>query len=258
MWKMTGWLAKSVAAGLIISFLSIWTTGYIVNSYVETLLKQFNIPLEEKPFALNGVWGSIWGADPALKTDGAAADGKKASSGDGESAAGKDDTADEGTPPVAVDAFGDLPSGALSDIGGGSGPKGNSGSEDSAAGADSSAGSSGAAGNDSGNGSSNSGSTSEADSSSGSSGSGADEALKDGVAMTTDQLNEAKSKLSAADKDELFNVMMKKLPQNAWQQISGWMEGGLTAEEMTQVQQLIAQYLDRSEYDSMMKILNKY
>ncbi len=100
--------------------------------------------------------------------------------------------------------------------------------------------------------------TGETGASSGTTGSGADEALKDGVAMTTDQLNEAKSKLSAADKDELFNVMMKKLPQTAWQQISGWMEGGLTADEMTQVQQLIAQYLDRTEYDSMMAILKKY
>ena len=68
MWKMTGWLAKTVAAGLIVSFLSIWTAGYIVNSYVETLLKQFNIPLDEKPFALNGVWGNIWGANPVVKT----------------------------------------------------------------------------------------------------------------------------------------------------------------------------------------------
>ncbi|MBW7457669.1 hypothetical protein K0U00_26865, partial [Paenibacillus sepulcri] len=65
MWKMAGWLGRAVAAGLIISFLSIWTTGYVVNSYVETLLKQYNIPLEQTPFAMSGVWGGLWGADQA-------------------------------------------------------------------------------------------------------------------------------------------------------------------------------------------------
>lgn len=257
MWKMTGWLAKTVAAGLIVSFLSIWTAGYIVNSYVETLLKQFNIPLDEKPFALNGVWGNIWGANPVLKTGGTTADGKKA--GDKDEAAGESSTSDEGSSPTAVDAFGDLPSGSLSDIGGGAGPKGNSGASSDSSGTNSSAGNAEDTGNTADKGSSSgSQTTGETDSSSGTAGNGADEALKDGVAMTTDQLNEAKSKLSAADKDELFNVMMKKLPQTAWQQISGWMEGGLTADEMTQVQQLIAQYLDRTEYDSMMAILKKY
>jgi hypothetical protein len=51
---------------------------------------------------------------------------------------------------------------------------------------------------------------------------------------------------------------MKKLPQDAWQRISVLLENGLTNEEMTEVQQLFAQHLDRSEYDSMMKILKKY
>lgn len=63
------WLAKIVAAGLIVSFLSIWTTGYIVTSYVETILKQFNLPLEVPPMAMSGVWGKLWGADPLVTTD---------------------------------------------------------------------------------------------------------------------------------------------------------------------------------------------
>ncbi|BBH23413.1 hypothetical protein Back11_47580 [Paenibacillus baekrokdamisoli] len=244
MWKMTGWLVKTVAAGLIISFLSIWTTGYIVNSYVETLLGQFNIPLDKKPFALDGVWGSMWGANPTLKSDSASATDGKAST-DKKDAQKSGDGASSGTEsPLAIDAFSSNPSGSLSDIGGGSGPKGNSGS---------SAGSSGT-GSSSDNGSAKSDGTEGSHSTSDS---GAGEALKDGVAMTTDQLNEAKSRLSDADKDQLFNVM-KKLPQTAWQQISSLMEGGLTADEMTQVQQLIAQHLDRDEYDSMMKILKKY
>ncbi|WP_308636963.1 hypothetical protein [Paenibacillus silvisoli] len=232
MWKMTGWLGKTIAAALLISFLSIWTTGYIVNSYVETLLKQFNVPLEQKPFALSGVWGGLWGVDPAVKekaeangsestktktttdkdsakTDasGSNSDGDKKESASSDTGAGSG-----GKEPESVDAFGDLPSGELSDIGGGTGPKGNSGAV-----------------------------------------SGDDE-----VAMSTEELNAAKSQISDADKEQLFEVMMTKLPQEAWQKISTLMEEGLTDSEMTQVQQLLAQHLDREEYDKMLTILSKY
>ncbi|UVI30302.1 hypothetical protein [Paenibacillus spongiae] len=226
MWKWTGWFAKTVAAGLIISFLSIWTTGYIVNSYVETLLKQFKLPLDQKPFALDGVWGSLWGADPVLKSDvqGTAStddakskdDNKKEEETDREEA-GTQGGEEEKTP--AADASGDLPPGSITDIGGGSGTK---------------AGGSASSKEDMG------------------------EAEKEGIAMTEDQLSDAKNRMSAADKESLFEVMMTKLPQEAWQQISTWMEDGITASEMTDIQQLVAQHLSREEYDKMMEILKKY
>jgi hypothetical protein len=55
--------AKLLVTVMLVSFLSIWTTGYIVNSYMESLLKQLNLPLETQPFALSGIWGTLWGAD---------------------------------------------------------------------------------------------------------------------------------------------------------------------------------------------------
>lgn len=233
MWKVSkiaGWLAKTVAAAILISFLSIWTTGYVVNSYVETLLKQFNIPLEEKPFALSGVWGELWGADPAVKSKGNTAADSGTSSNSGtdqtQSASGNDgkDKRD------SVDAFSQQPSGELSDIGGGTGPKGNSSATSTDTNTDHAQ-------------------TQPHESA---------DASQDEVAMTTDQLNEAKSQISEADKEKLFSVMMQKLPQEAWQTISKLMEDGLTDSEMTQVQQLMAQHLDRNEYDEMLSILSKY
>ncbi|AZN38847.1 hypothetical protein [Paenibacillus albus] len=230
MWKLSkiaGWLAKTIAAALLISFLSIWTTGYIVNSYVETLLKQFHIPLEEQPFALSSVWGELWGADPAVKSkDSTTADSgsdKKQATSSQDDGKGKTDS---------VDAFSQQGSGELSDIGGGTGPKGNS----SAAGTDTDT--------------DHAGTQSQSQESA--------DASKDEVAMTTDQLNQAKSQISDADKEKLFSVMMQKLPQDAWQTISKLMEDGLTDSEMTQVQQLMAQHLDRNEYDEMLSILSKY
>lgn len=260
MWKMAGWLAKTVAAGLIISFLSIWTTGYIVNSYVETLLKQFNIPLEQKPFALSSVWGGLWGADPMLKEDMEATTSEEDSNGESSNGGHASDSSDssgsnhasknggitsheeqpganipgsgsglEGDAsnneqsPLAIDAYKDSNAGALTDIGGGLGTKANSG-------ATSGTGSGGEAG----------------------------EAMKEGVAITPEDLSRTKDAMNSTDKQKLFEVMMKKLPQDAWQQISAMMEGGITNTEMTTIQQIIAQYLDRAEYDQMVEIMKKY
>ncbi|MBB6674363.1 hypothetical protein [Cohnella nanjingensis] len=72
-WKWIGWAARLVATALLLSFLCIWTTGYIVNSYVQTALKQFDIPLETKPFALSGIWGTLWGSGGGKAEDLAAA-----------------------------------------------------------------------------------------------------------------------------------------------------------------------------------------
>lgn len=259
--KMVSWLGKTVAAGLIVSFLSIWTTGYVVNSYVETLLKQFNIPLEVKPVAMDGVWGALWGADPAVKSDagtlaaegrkddgGSVDDGGQANDGEedasastrteaGSGSGGSEEATGSGTAttegegdqdgeasgePLAVDAYGELPDGIVTDVGGGTGTKANSGA------------------------------TSEEG------GSALDDAQEGGVAMTTEEMSEAKNRISAEDKNELFDVMMKKLPQEAWQSISAMMENGLTEQEMTDVQQLFAQHLNREEYDRMTEILSKY
>lgn len=302
-WKITGKVAATVgklaAATLLVSFLSIWTTGYVVNSYVETLLKQFHIPLEEQPFALSGLWGEMWGAHPSAKddkssgtadqatgsngsngSDGAANGDGNGSSGNKDSLSSSDNGGNDGSGATdglggsgdagsssgagtgnssgsgaensaangsgsgssgtsgqsassdngdgSVDASGDSPdSGVLSDIGGGTGPKGNSGAS-------------------SGQGQSGTGT-----------GTGAGDATKDGVAMSTDQINASKSQMSQADRDQMF-TLMKKLPQDAWQRISTLMEDGLTNEESTEVNQLMAQYLNRDEYDKLEAIMSKY
>ncbi|SFF16260.1 hypothetical protein SAMN05216378_5206 [Paenibacillus catalpae] len=228
MWlKAAVWIAKIIAAGLIVSFLSIWTTGYIVSSYVETLLKQYNMPLEVQPMAMSGVWGKLWGVEPVQKDD---------TEKTGTDEAGDDDK-------VAVDAFGDQPSNPpLTDIGVGGGTKAEGGTS----------GQSGESGTSTG--------TTEG-TTEGSAQTDDDEAPSiDGseTAITTDDLNEMKGQLSDADKDQLFGLLMSKLPQEALQTISGYMENGLTDEELTQVQQLMAQYLDRDQYEQMMAILKKY
>lgn len=63
MWKWVSWVVRTGATALLLSFLCIWTTGYIVNSYVESIVKQLELPLDTQPFALSGIWGMLWGAD---------------------------------------------------------------------------------------------------------------------------------------------------------------------------------------------------
>ncbi len=222
MLKKIGWLAKLVAAGLILSFLSIWTTGYIVTSYVETILKQFNLPLEVPPMAMSGVWGKLWGADPLVTTDTAGKEDTGGSSGEApETPAGENG---QGEPPESVDAFSQVTDPPLTDIGIGGGTQASGGAvqeggevQEGTAGADNTE-----------------------------------------TAMTTEDLTEVKEQMSDKDKDELFGLLMTKLPQESWQTISQYVENGLTEQELTAIQQIMAQHLDKTEYGQMMDILKKY
>jgi hypothetical protein len=231
--KKIGWLSKLVAAGLILSFLSIWTTGYIVTSYVETLLKQFNLPLEVPPMAMSGVWGKLWGADPLMTTDTAVKEDTQASttptpstgsSTDGTELPEADAGDDHGEAPVAVDAFGEASEPPLTDMGIGGGTQANGGAVPE-----------------------------EGDVQEGTAGIDGTE-----TAVTTDDLAEVKEQMSDEDKEKLFGILMSKLPQESWQTISEYVENGLTEQELTTIQQIMAQHLDKTEYEEMMEILKKY
>ncbi|QMV42146.1 hypothetical protein [Cohnella cholangitidis] len=69
MFKWVSWVIRMGATALLLSFLCIWTTGYIVNSYMESVIKQLDLPLDIQPIALSGVWGTLWGADKTPKKE---------------------------------------------------------------------------------------------------------------------------------------------------------------------------------------------
>jgi hypothetical protein len=72
MFKWVSWVIKMGATAMLLSFLCIWTTGYIVNSYMETVIKQLDLPIDTQPFALSGVWGKLWGAEKSPQADASA------------------------------------------------------------------------------------------------------------------------------------------------------------------------------------------
>ncbi|WP_168123302.1 hypothetical protein [Paenibacillus sp. HB172176] len=251
MFRGLTWLAKLIAAGLIISFLSIWTTGYIVTSYVESILKQFELPVEVPPIAMSGVWGKLWGSEPLLVDEGGAtasetaglddagetdqdeaeSEGLSVDSGSDNSSHPSDSSQedssvseDEGMP-NATEVFGNVDDGPITDMGASGGSAAGSGQDLD--------------------------------------GTGSDEGSVDGaigteVAITEEGVTDAKEKMSDEDKSKLLELLMTELPQETWQQISSYMEDGLTDDELLDVQQLMAQYLDEGQYNEMMGILKKY
>lgn len=264
MWKVAEWVGKTVAAALIVSVLSIWTAGFIVTSYLDSILKQYELPLEVQPMAMSGIWGKLWGAEPRAngKQETAEQTGRQKTGQDEEAALG-------GT-------------GAGSGGGSTGGMRGGDDDED----ASSELGTDRQGGTDSPAGSSQPGSGNAGGSPGGSGGTGASSGADDGgdtegpplstetgsgsgtraeggssgdtPVMSSGEIAEAKEQMSEADKQLMFGLLLNKLPQEAWQSISTYMENGLTEQELTQVQQIVAQYLNDEEYAQLMNILSKY
>lgn len=75
------------------------------------------------------------------------------------------------------------------------------------------------------------------------------------LVVTPDLLKEKKNNLPAAQKQEIFTILMNKLPPEEMQKISAAMEGGLTEQELQDIQQVLAKYLTKEEYNKLMNML---
>ncbi|OUM93692.1 MAG: hypothetical protein A9Z00_05565 [Thermobacillus sp. ZCTH02-B1] len=292
MWKMFDWLWKAAAAALLASFLAIWTTGYIVNSYVEALLEEYGIPLEKPPFALSGLWGRLWGVDGAgagltadrepiggfedarnwsggRNSDAGRTDGVRTPSdrgGETQEPAGGDggNRPDGAGPSVGSDlqdgqgpregtdlTGGSLRDGAILPVGTGASDEGAVHLPDAESGAGESAK----------DGASREGAGDDFSAGGGETGYGRGPEARGGAGETvvsTEELLEAKSRLTEDERNRLFAILVGKVPQEEWQRISEYAEGGFTADELLRVQQIVAAHLDREEYEELMGILNKF
>lgn len=244
--KLTRWLVKTVLTVLLISGLTIMTTGLIVSSYVQSLLSSFNITLEGQSFGfgsmMKGLFGWSGGGGEDKKTDQEEA-AKTPEQPDGKSSTDDNDAAAGET--------------------GGS----DSGSGDSASGSQSGADSSG------------SGESPTESGVSGSTGEGAAEQEKapdnafpvmgqdlpgdagTGSASTqaeeqsgTDSLQK-KRELTGSEKEQIFNMLITKLPPAELQKISGAMEDGLTEDESKAIEASISRYLNAEEYNALKPML---
>ena len=89
-------------------------------------------------------------------------------------------------------------------------------------------------------------------------GTGTEEEQSEGEALVVspDELQTKKDQISDQEKNEVFAMLMKKLPQDEMQKITIAMEGGLTESELIQIEQILSKYLDKNDYAKMMDILS--
>ncbi|MEK5478796.1 hypothetical protein NYE70_17950 [Paenibacillus sp. FSL R5-0407] len=266
--KWIGWLAKLVITVVTVSMLTVMTTGYVVNTYIQSLLGSYNLPIAGKAPTLGGMMKGMFGFGGDDK------DKKEAEGGGTDVTSGIGDT--DGTSATG----GTGGSRGMDDSEGGSGRAGtgangaNNGTSgfEAGKGSEGTDGSTGVAGIPDGG-------QKDADAQTGGSGgeeapedalsvmggissnsgsSGSQEALGQDqqVVVTPDEMVAKKDELSDKDKEEVFAILMSKLPQAEMQKMTEAMEEGLTESEMIEIEQILSKYLDKTEYSKMMKILN--
>ncbi|MFD1176549.1 hypothetical protein ACFQ3W_09580 [Paenibacillus puldeungensis] len=242
--KWIGWLLRLCATILAVSLLTVLTTGYVVNSYIQSLLGSYNIPVPESSPSIGDMMKGMLGFGGKGVKD-SPVPGKDVNSAQHDANANK--TADS-TP--GSENVGKHDSQGI--VGGGSG------GTDSA--------NTGGATQEGGSGKKNGtdepvpedavpamGGLSSQDAASGQEAQGQDQQ----VIVTPDDLAAKKDGLPDKDKEEVFSILMSKLPQAEMQTLTEALEGGLTEAEMINIEQILSKYLDKSEYAKVMGILKK-
>ncbi|MFF2911525.1 hypothetical protein [Paenibacillus sp. NPDC057934] len=200
---------------VLASTLSILTTGVVVNAYIQSVLASFDIKLEKPALGIAGMMRSLMGT----KEKPAVAEAVNGDKGKTVQDKGKRSSAD--TPKASSSP---LPAGSDK-------PAEEKVPEDALPVMGQAA----------------SGST-DAQNQGGS-------ALDQQLVMTPEAMRDLKDNLPSAEKVNIFNILMNKLPQEEMQKISAAMEDGLTEAEVKELQAVIAKYVDPKEYDELMKML---
>lgn len=230
------WVARisMIALGtVLVCGITLFTTGFVVNAYVQSLLTNLNIKWEGQPASFGGLLQSSlgWG-DHSSKS--ANSDKKSANvneskeGGDNKGASASANPGGAGSSALGTDGTGE---GSKKE----SSPGDNGSTKDTGQevpenavpvmGAESAEASSTSTGGD--------------------------------IVVTPDDLAAKKKDLPDKDKEEIFQILMTKLPQKEMQAITASLEGGLTESEMIEIQQMMSKYLDKTEYAKVMKILGE-
>ncbi|PYE48761.1 hypothetical protein HUB98_16880 [Paenibacillus barcinonensis] len=214
--KLLLWFVKIVLIVMLVSSLTLLTTGLIVQSYAKSLLASFNIQWEGQSMGLLGMFQGALGSKSDLSTEGE----KKGNAPANQPTGAEKEQAPENSISVMGNANGTKNDSAGVDAGKESTPE---------------ASNAGAAQTDS-----NSGAAAGSD---------------DAIVVSPDDITGAKNKLPTEEKERIFTLLMNKLPQKEMQQISGAMEGGLTEQELREIEQVISKYLTSEEYNSLIEVL---
>ncbi len=218
--KWISWALRLVATAVLLSFLCIWTTGYIVNSYMESIIKQLELPLETKPFALSGIWGTLWGADSPVKeaSEEAKVTNTKATKSDNDMDIGMDD------PDGPDDPAAEAPATSKAS------PASNGQASPSQ--------------------SAEVGAIEQEEQPSG----GGDRS-EDAVPAISGNAGSEDPQMTEAERQALYANVVSKLDASQLQLLSEALEGGLSAEKLTQLKEMLKTALTEDEYAQMMYTL---
>ena len=76
--------------------------------------------------------------------------------------------------------------------------------------------------------------------------------------MSAEQFHKMKEQLSEKDKMKVFTLLVARLPEKEMQKISEQVENGVTEEEWKSIQSAVITYLKPDEYQQLLAIMNKY
>jgi hypothetical protein len=76
--------------------------------------------------------------------------------------------------------------------------------------------------------------------------------------MSAEQFTAKKNLLSESDKMKIFTLLATRLPQEEFQHISTYVEGGVTQAEWTDIQLIVEKYLKPEEYKQLQELLARY
>lgn len=217
------WLLKVSLTTLLVSTLTIVTTGFVVNAYIQSVLSSFNIQLETESMGVGGMMKAMLGIGSGSKQDSvntAKESGQTENKGDTAedsiSGAGKDanaskaeddETSTKPSETTVESPENEAPDNSLPVMSMNTSESGNSSLEDQE------------------------------------------------IVMTPGDIVDRKGSLSTEDKEEIFTILMNKLPQSEMQKISEAMEDGLTAAELEEIEQSISKYLNPEEFDKLISML---
>ncbi|MDD9270821.1 hypothetical protein ACFPES_27560 [Paenibacillus sp. GCM10023248] len=216
--KVLTWLGKIIISSVLITSITMFTTWYVVNMYVEDIFRQYQIPALGKKIQFGEFAARL--ADDlniVMRRDG----GKQAAPAESPAPT---------QPAPSPSPSGSVPSSGTADR---VSPETESGSGASR------------------------GAEDDAVAVMGRVSSEANEQDKQ-IVMSTEDFAKKKEALSSDDKMKIFSLVVAKLPQDEVQHLSVLLENGITNDELKQVNDTLKKYLNETEYKQLTDILNKY
>lgn len=221
------WLLKVSLTAILVSTLTIVTTGIVVNAYIQSVLSSFNIQLEAEPMGVGGIMKTMLGMGSGSQPDVSSTNVPKEQESTDKGAA-----SDDPAPGTGADQNGEAKEGT----GASTGQPGNS--DDPPVDEEAPDNSLPVMGTH----------TTESE----------DSSLEgQEIVMSPTDIVDRKGSLSTADKEEIFTMLMNKLPQSEMQKISEAMEDGLTAAELAEIEDGISKYLNPEEFDKLISMLKE-